>query len=106
MFDFYIPKQALGIGVQFTMEPGASPDFLADEAPLGDPYNPRRTVLMLIRPAHLPPWGLPIELPSVTCSMGCRLLRNLTARSSRLPRCRAELSVDRGFRGAARPRIS
>ncbi|GBP55869.1 hypothetical protein EVAR_89693_1 [Eumeta japonica] len=48
----------------------------------------------------------PVESPPVTSSLGCRLLLDLAARSSRLTRGRAEVSVDRGLRGAARPRLS
>ncbi|GBP91465.1 hypothetical protein EVAR_62891_1 [Eumeta japonica] len=54
MLDFCMPEAPLWIRVQFEIEPGVSLDFIADGAPLGDQCNPRRTILMRIRPAHLP----------------------------------------------------
>ncbi|GBP64229.1 hypothetical protein EVAR_38716_1 [Eumeta japonica] len=50
--------------------------------------------------------GFSLGSLSVTSSLGCRMVLNLAARSSRFTRGRAEVSVDRGFRGAARPHSS
>ncbi|GBP59487.1 hypothetical protein EVAR_35436_1 [Eumeta japonica] len=71
----------LGIEVKFT-EVGT--DLLAVGAPLEDPYNPRRTILIRISPAHLPPG----QLSRASAHSGERtasqkdnyLLRNLYAR--------------------------
>ncbi|GBP43764.1 hypothetical protein EVAR_28939_1 [Eumeta japonica] len=59
-----------------------------------------------IRHGSLAVWGFSAGSPSVTSSLSCRMLLNLAAHSSRVTCGRAEVSVDRGFWGAARSRLS
>ncbi|GBP71954.1 hypothetical protein EVAR_47900_1 [Eumeta japonica] len=77
MFDNCLPEPPLEIEVQFAKKPEA-----------GDQR------------------GFPVGSSSVTSSLGCRMLLNLAARSSRFACVRAEVSVDRGLWGVARRHLS
>ncbi|GBP07605.1 hypothetical protein EVAR_2738_1 [Eumeta japonica] len=50
--------------------------------------------------------GFPVELPSVTSSLGCRMLLNQSDRSFQFTCGCSEVSVNRSLRGAAQPRLS